>query len=64
MDVPRLGVELDLQLLAYTKPYQHEIQAMSVTDSTAHGNPGFLNPPSKARDLTLIHMDTSGVPCH
>ena len=36
MEVPRLGVKLQLQLLAYAM--QLGIQATSVTHSTAHGN--------------------------
>ena len=34
MEVPRLGVELEPQ------PLQHQIQAMSATYTTAHGNAG------------------------
>ena len=46
MAVPRLGVEWELQLPAYT---------------TAHGNGGHFNALSEARDLTHILMDTSWV---
>ena len=38
VEVPRLGVELELQLLAYPQPQQHRIQAASATYTTAHGN--------------------------
>ena len=38
MEVPRLGVESELQPLAYTTPQQRHIQAMPVTYTTAHGN--------------------------
>ena len=38
MEVPRLGVELELQLLAYTKSQYLGIPAVSVTYTTAHGN--------------------------
>ena len=40
MEVPRLGVELELQLLAYAK--QLRIQDASMTYTTAHSNAGFL----------------------
>ena len=36
--VPRLGVELELQLPAYATAKQHRIQATSSTYTTAHGN--------------------------
>ena len=44
MDVPRLGVELELQLPAYTTATAtlHAIQAASVTYTTAYGNAGSL----------------------
>ena len=64
MEVPRLGVELELHLLAYTT-------------ATATPDPGciydlhhsswqcqILNPPIKVRDQTHILMDTSGVRYH
>ena len=38
MEVPRLRVELELQLLAYITVQQHRIQAVSVTYNTAHGS--------------------------
>ena len=38
MDVPRLEVESELQLPAYTQPQQCGIQVASVTYNTAHGN--------------------------
>ena len=44
MEVPRLGVESELQLMVYT---------------TAHSNPRSFNPLSKARDQTGILMDTA-----
>ena len=40
MEVPRLGVKLELQLRP--QPQQHQIQAASVTYSAACGNTGFL----------------------
>ena len=44
MYVPRLGVESQLQLLAYTTATAMQIQAMSVACTTAHGNTGSLTP--------------------
>ena len=50
MEVPRIGAELEMQLLAYTpQPQQCQIQATSVTYTTAHGNTGSFNPLSEAR---------------
>ena len=40
MEVPRLGVESELHLLAYAQ--QHGIRALSVTYTTANGNAGSL----------------------
>ena len=42
VEVPRLGVKSELQLLAYTTPQQLGIQASSVTYTTAHGNSRFV----------------------
>ena len=50
MDIPRLGVELELQLLAYLPQPQPPRQ--------------ILNPLSEARDRTCILMDTSWVCYH
>ena len=59
MEVPRLGVKLDLQLPAYTT-------AMAVPDPSHIGNLHqssgqylILNPPSKGRDWARILMDSS-----
>ena len=49
MEVPRLGAELELQLLAYP---------------TAHGNAGSFNLLSEARDGTHILMDSSWAHYH
>ena len=38
MEVPRLGVESELQLLAEPQPQQLGIQAASINYTTAHGN--------------------------
>ena len=40
MEVPRLGVESELQLPAYTTATVIQIQATSATYTTAHGNAG------------------------
>ena len=42
MEVPRLGVELELSRLLMPQPHQHGIRAMSVTYTTARGNAGSL----------------------
>ena len=44
MEVTRLGVELELQLLAYTTAMQGRIQAWSATYNTAHVNVRSLHP--------------------
>ena len=40
MEVPGLGVELELHLPAYTTPQsqQHQLRAMSMTYAVAHGH--------------------------
>ena len=42
MEVTSLGVKLELQLLACTKPQKHQIRATSATYNTAHGKTGSL----------------------
>ena len=42
MEVPRLGVELELQLLAYTTPTAMPDPSHVCDYTTAHGNAGFL----------------------
>ena len=42
MEVPGLGVESELQLLAMPQPQQLRIWAASVTYTTVHGNAGSL----------------------
>jgi len=42
MEVPRLGVESELQLPAYTTATQHQIGAASAACTTAHSNTGSL----------------------
>ena len=40
MEIPRLGVESELQLPAYATAIQHQIRAISATYTTAHSNAG------------------------
>ena len=51
MEVLRLGVELELRFPAYATatPTPNLSRVMSATYTTAHGNAGSFNPPSKAR---------------
>ena len=50
MEVPRLRVESELQLLAYTTVTATWIRVMSATLTTAHGNAGSFNPLGESRD--------------
>ena len=59
MEVPRLGVEWEMQLLAYTTTARMLIWAISATYTTAHVNARSFNPLREARDGTC--MDTSRV---
>ena len=52
--VPRLGIELELQLPAYATA----IATTSVTYTTAHDKARSFNPLSEAKDRTHILMDT------
>ena len=64
MQVPRLGVESKLQLLAYTTaPATPDLSQESPT-YTAHSNTCSLTQLSEARDQTYILMHTSGVHDH
>ena len=63
MEVPKLGVESEPQLLACTTATQRRIRALSATYTTAHSNAPSLTP--QARDWTCILMDTdSFLLCH
>ena len=65
MEVPRLGVQLELQLLTYTTATaMWDLQAASAAHTTAHRQHWILNPLSKARDRTCVRMDTSQVCYH
>ena len=59
MEVPRVGVELELQLPAYTKLQPRGTRAASATHATAHR--WILNPLREAREGTHILMDPSQV---
>jgi len=59
MDVPRLGIESQLQLTAYT--------TATATPDLSHSIPQLiatpiLNPLSEARDRNCVLLDTSWVP--
>ena len=58
MEIPRLEVKLELQLLPYSTATAR-IRAMSVTYTTAQQQHGVPNPLNKARDWSCILMDTS-----
>ena len=62
MEVPRLGVELELKLPAYiAQPQQSGIRAASGTHTTAHGQRRIVNPLSKGRDRTCNLMVPSWI---
>ena len=64
MDVPRLGIELELQLPAYTtaiaKPDLSHICELHHSSQQCW----ILNPLREARDQTFVLMDTSLVHYH
>ena len=62
MDVPRLGVESELHLLAYSHSSAGTEQCLHLHPSS--GQRRILNPLSEARDLTHILMDTSWAHYH
>ena len=59
MEVPRLGVKLELQLPATATATQDASGIFDLHCSSQQHR--ILNPLSKARDRTLILMDTSGI---
>ena len=61
MEVPRLGVKSELQLLAYARStaMQDPTRICDLHDSLWQH--WILNPLSKARDQTFIFMDTSQI---
>ena len=64
MEVPRLGIESELQLPAYTTATA--TQYLSHVCDLHHSSQQcqILNPLSKARDQTRVLMDTSRVRYH
>ena len=62
MEIPRLGVESELQLLAYITA--KAMQDLSDVCNLCHSSwlHWIFNPPREARDQTCIIMDTSQVP--
>ena len=64
MQVPRLNVELQLQLPACATATAMPDLSCICNYTTAHGNAGSLTPLSEARDGTRILMGTSGVCYH
>ena len=64
MEVPRLGVESELQLLAYTTTTATwDLRHICDLHHSSRQR-WILNPPNKARDRTRSLMDTSGVCYH
>ena len=64
MEVPRLRVESELQLPAYsTAPATQDLSRVCDLRYSSHHHQ-ILNPLSKARDGTHILMNTSQVHCH
>ena len=61
MDVPRLGVESELQLLAYTTATATPDPSYVCNLHHSSGQCQILNLLNKARDQTRILMDTSWV---
>ena len=62
MEVSRLGVELELQLLAYTLATQHPSHNCDLHHSSQQCQN--LNPLSKTSDQTCILKDTSWICYH
>ena len=59
MEVPRLGVQSELQLPAYATATEMQDRATSVTYTTAHRNARSLTPLSEAKDRTQFLTATS-----
>ena len=64
MEVPRLGVELELQLLAYTTATATRDPSLICDLHHSSQQCWILNPLGKARDQTHILMDPSQVRYH
>ena len=64
MDIPRLVVESELQLPAYTTvTAMPDLSHVCDLHNSSCKHP-ILNPSSKARDRTHVLMDTSQIRCH
>ena len=59
MEIPRLGVELELQLLAYTTATATLDLSRVLDLHHSLWQHQILNPPSEARDWTRIFMDAN-----
>ena len=64
MEVPRLGVEAELQLLAYTTATETWGPNHIFDQHHSSRQCWSLNPLSEARDPTCVLMDTSQIRCH
>ena len=64
MEVPRLGVESEVQLLTYTTATTTPDPSLIYDLHHSAQQHGILNPLSEARDQTLIRMNTSRVCYH
>ena len=64
MEVPRLGVELELQLLAYTTATAMPEPSCVCDLHHSSGQHQILNPLNQAGDRTCVLMDTSQVLYH
>ena len=62
MEVPRLGVELELELPAYTTTTAMSDPSLLCDLHHSSRQRQILNPLSKARDWTCVLMDTGQVP--
>ena len=61
MEVPMLGVESELQPLAYARATATRDPSLGCNPHHSSWQHWILNPPSKARDQTHIFMDTNQV---
>ena len=64
MEIPRLGVQLELQLLAYATAIATRDQSLICDLHHSLGHCWILNPLSKDRDQIYILMDISQVHYH
>ena len=64
MEIPRLGVELELELLAYTTATATRDSSLLCNLHLSSWQCQILNPLSEDRDWTLVLMDMSWIRCH